>query len=589
MNANWYDESMQTVDSLTLAAVARELDARLSGARVEKIHVPTPTEMLWQLRGNREVFRLLFSVRGSFSRVHLTESRPDNPAQPPMFCMLLRKHLEGSRVLRVSQVGLERVLQIVTTGRDELGDPIERVLVAELTGKHSNLILLDRPDGTVLGSLRTVTASMSRERQIYAGIPYDPPPVPANRRDPRDVTGSDLLELLAQGGTVESAILGGMHSLSKIAIGQLCDDAGLSPKAPAQDVESEGLSRLAATWERGISNIRQGLFHAKRETGKAWDYRMLWTREEAPPPSDANALLDGYYRGIETGERLEALRATLAKDVKERLSKLATRQERIHEGVLAGERADEQKQWGELILAFGWGLPPGAKELEAPNHYLDDSPTIRIPLDSRLTPSENAQRYFRRYQKAKAGMEVSARLIAEGQEEIRYWESVATAIAQATRLEDLVEVRQELNPEVPTKGRPPRGTKKTPEAQPSRFVSSDGLEILVGRNNRQNDLLTLKLARPDDWWFHTQIIPGSHVLVRASGGELPERTRDEAAMLAAWYSQARASSKVPVVFTKKRFVKKPSGAKPGMVIYEQEKTLFVTPDAEAIARIAQDG
>ncbi len=580
---------MQTVDSLTLAAIARELNERLSGARIEKIHVPTSTEMLWQLRGNREVFRLIFSIRGAFSRVHLTESRPDNPAQPPMFCMLLRKHLEGSRVLRVEQVGLERVLQVVTTGRDELGDPIERVLVAELTGKHSNLILLDRPDGTVLGSLRTVTLAMSRERQIFAGIPYDPPPVPANRRDPRDVSGDALLDVLAAGGTVESAILGGIHSLSKLAIGQLCEDAGCSPKAEVQGLESETLSRLAATWDQAIANIREGRFYAHRETGKPWDYRVLWTRPEAPPPSDANALLDGYYLDIERGERLEALRATLAKEVKERLAKLTTRQERIREGVYAGERSEEQKQWGELILAYGYGLPPGTDVLEAPNYYVDDSPLVCIPLDPKLTPSENAQRYFRRYQKAKSGMEVSQRLLDEGQEEIRYWESVATAIAQATRLEDLVEVRHELAPEAPAKGRPPRGTKKVPESQPTRFVSSDGLEILVGRNNRQNDMLTLKLARPDDWWFHTQIIPGSHVLVRGVSGELPERTRDEAAMLAAWFSQARASSKVPVVFTKKRFVKKPSGAKPGMVIYEQERTLYVTPDAEAIARIAQEG
>lgn len=579
---------MQTVDSLTLAAIARELDARLTGTRIEKIHVPTPTEMLWQLRGNREVSRLLVSVRGAFSRIHLTDVRPDNPAQPPMFCMLLRKHLEGSRVLRVEQVGLERVVQIVTSGRDELGDPIERVLVAELTGKHSNVILLDRPDGMILGSLRTVTSTMSRERQVYAGLPYDPPPVPANRQDPRAVTGDELLNLLSRGGTVESAILAGVHSLSKIAIAQICEDAGVSPKIEAQDLESEALSRLALTWEQAFANVRGGRFHATRESGKPWDYRVLWTRSEAPPPSDANALLDAYYSAFERGERLEAMRASLAKEVKERLSKLANRQERMREGVEAGERAEEFKQWGELILAYGYGLAAGAEGLDAPNYYLEGSPIVRIPLDPKLTPSENAQRYFKRYQKAKSGMEVSQRLLAEGEEECRYWESVATAIAQATRLEDLLEIKQELSPDVPAKGRPPRGTKKPPESQPSRFVSSDGLEILVGRNNRQNDLLTLKLARPDDWWFHTQVIPGSHVLVRGVSGELPERTRDEAAMLAAWFSQARASSKVPVVYTKKRFVKKPSGAKPGMVIYEQERTLYVTPDAEAIARMTRE-
>lgn len=577
---------MQTVDSLTLAAVARELSERLSGARIERIHVPTPTEMLWQLRGGREVFRLWFCTRGAFSRVHLTEHRPENPAQPPMFCMLLRKHLEGSRVLRVSQVGLERVIQVVTTGRDELGDPIERVLVAELTGKHSNLILLDRPDGTILGSLRTVTVAMSRERQIFAGIPYDPPPVPPDRSDPRDVTGSQLLELLGRGGTIEQAILSGVHSLGKVAIAQLCHDAGVPPKSPALDLEAGALSRLAATWDQAMTNIQRGCFHATRDPGAGWDYRVLWTRSDLPPPSDANALLDAYYGGIEAGEKLETLRAALAREVKERLAKQTLRQERITEGIRAGERAEEQKQWGELILAYGYGLPAGAKELEAPNHYLEEAPMVRIPLDPLLTPSENAQRYFRRYQKAKAGMEVSTRMLAEGGEEIRYWESVATAVAQATRIEDLQEVRHELNPEAERKrtGRM-AGGKKEPESRPSRFVSSDGLEILVGRNNKQNDLVTLKLARPDDWWFHTQIIPGSHVVVRGVTGELPERTRDEAAMLAAWFSQARASSKVPVVFTRRRFVKKPSGAKPGMVIYEQEKTLFVTPDAEAIARM----
>lgn len=574
---------MQIQDSLTVAAVVAELQRVCTGARIDKIHLPTAHEMVWNLRGEGRNLRLLFSIRGNYSRLHLTERRYENPAQPPMFCMLLRKHLEGSRILRIEQLELERVVQIVTAGRDELGDPTERALVAEITGKHANLILLDKPWGSVMGSLRTVTEAISRERQIMPGLPYDPPPISSSKRDPRRLAPGDLWNVLAKGGAAEAAILSGVHSLSRAAIAQILSAAGIDPKTKGDALDAEALARLDATWAAAMGNLASGRFRPELNKGPGWEYRVLAVGAEPLPEVSVSELLDAYYGERESSERLQNQRSQLSGVVRERLDKLRNRRVGLIETVEAGRQAEELRQWGELIQAYGYGLAPRSEALEADNYYLEGSPKVTIPLDPRLTPMENAQRYFRRYQKAKGGLETSERFLAEVDAELAYWEGVETSIALSDRLTELAEIRAEIQP-VPQHKQP---KKAPPVTEPMRFVSSDGLEILVGKNNRQNDQLSMKLARQDDWWFHTQNIPGSHVLVRATGGELPERTRDEAALLAAYYSQARESSKVPVIFTQRRHLKKPSGAKPGLVIYEREKAVFVTPEPAAIAAISR--
>ncbi|MBO9542183.1 NFACT family protein [bacterium] len=574
---------MQIQDSLTLAAVVSELQRVCTGARIDKIHLPTAHEMVWNLRGEGKNLRLLFSIRGNYARLHLTQRRYENPAQPPMFCMLLRKHLEGSRILRIEQLELERVVQIVTAGRDELGDPTERALVAEITGKHANLILLDKPWGTVMGSLRTVTEAVSRERQIMPGLPYDPPPISASKLDPRRLSPGDLWTVLAKGGAAEAAILSGVHSLSRAAIAQLLAAAGIDPKAKGDTLDAEALVRLETVWQTAMENLAAGRFRPELNKGPGWEYRVLAVGAEPLPEVSVSDMLDAYYGTRETSERLENQRSQLTNLVRERLEKLRHRRVGLIETVEAGRQAEELRQWGELIQAYGYGLPPRSEVLEAENYYMEGSPRISIPLDPRLTPMENAQRYFRRYQKAKGGLETSERFLTEVEDELSYWEGVETSIRVSDRVEELAEIRAEIQP-VPAHKQP---KKAPPVTEPMRFVSSDGWEILVGKNNRQNDQLSMKLARQDDWWFHTQNIPGSHVLVRSAGGALPDRTRDEAALLAAYYSQARESSKVPVIFTQRRHLKKPSGAKPGLVIYEKEKAVFVTPEPGAIAAIAR--
>lgn len=571
---------MQVVDSITLRAIATEL-AELQGARIEKIHLPSATEMVWGLRGHGGSARLFFSTRGRYARVHLTARRWENPAQPPMFCMLLRKHLEGSRILRIEQLGLERVLHIVATGRDELGDPTERALVAEVTGNHANLILLDAPEGKVLGSLRPVTVEMSRERQILPGLPYDPPPLAEGKIDPRQLSVEGLWSLLSVGGRLEATLLKGVHSLSRMAIAQILVDARLDPGRAADSLTEREAQTLAATWDRAMRNLERGWFALELATGKAWDYRVLYTGEEPPPSTHINRFLDRYYGDREEAERLENKRAQLLRLARERLKKLDERLSQLKSSAQDSDKAERYRQWGELLLTNGQGSAPGSEAVEVQNYYLPDCPTERIPLDPRFGVSENAQRYFKKYQKARGAQVTNERFITEIAQDLEYWQGIETAIAHATRLSDLLEIEQEISP--PPPGRPVPKL----ESEPMRFRSSDGLEILVGRNNRQNDLVTLRLARPDDWWFHTRIIPGSHVLVKAPGGNLPERTKEEAAMLAAYFSRARESSGVPVIYTQRRHLKKPPASKPGFVTYSQERTLFVTPDESEVRRIGE--
>lgn len=583
---------MQIQDSLTLAAVVAELGRRLVGARIEKIHLPTSHEMVWNLRAEGRSERLLFSIRGNFARLHLTRRRFENPAQPPMFCMLLRKHMEGSRILRVEQLELERVVQIVTAGRDELGDTTERALVAEITGKHANLILLDKPWGTIMGSLRTVTPEISRERQIMPGLPYDPPPIPKGKRDPRAVRPEDLYEIMGAGESAERNVLKGVHSLSRSAIAQLLHESHIDPKAPGDSLEAESLSRLFAVWEHAMDLVSQGRFCPMLEKGPGWDYRVMCVGAPPEAPLDVSALLDAYYGEHETADRMGSQRAALMGQVRERLDKLTSRMESLEEAVTLAKEAEKLREWGELIQAYGYGLEPHADHLVAENYFHADLPKVSIPLDPRLSPIENAQRYFRRYQKAKTSLETSERFLEEARADLAYWQGVASAVQLSETPAELAEIRLEVQPAGSAKANMVKAKPGKPKAiavsEPSRYRSSDGLEILVGKNNRQNDLLTMKLARPEDWWFHTQNIPGSHVLVRADG-DLPERTREEAAMLAAYFSQARESSKVPVIYTQRRFLKKPTGAKPGFVLYEREKTLFVTPDQGAIATLSRPG
>lgn len=591
---------VQHFDSVALAAVVHEL-AALGEARIDKVGQPSGHELYLNLRAGGRNYRLYLNLRDQWARMHLTTAPLGNLPVPYAFTMQLRKYLEGSRLLRVEQPGLERVAHLVVAGRDELGDPFERVLVVELIGKYSNLFLLDSRE-QILGCLRPVTEAMCQARQLGPGLPYAPPPVDERKVPFLEADDAVFCAALegdracepsglaipphpalphggggsrggptsgrASSGRVADRLNERVAGLSKVALGQLLASLGLSPQVAVDELEA--LDPLLARLALAQADLRAGRFAPRLESGPGWSYNV-WALDRSAEDG-ASAVVDRYYGTLEARFVLEERRRVLRAALGELLRKQRTRVQEWAQSREKAESAERYRELGDLITSHVYAIAPGASAVEVTDFFAPDQPTLTLALDPQLTASENAQRYFRKYQKARNGREALDRLLAGAREELAYLEQVAIAVEQATELADLQEVADEIaaiSGQAPAKPR-------TEAPRPLELTSSDGLAILVGKNNRQNDYVTFKLAHAGDLWLHTQNIPGSHVVIRADG-EVPERTLHEAAAIAAYYSQARQSSQVPVVVTRRKFVKKPRGAKPGMVVYEQEQTLYVNP------------
>lgn len=578
--------TLQFFDAVALAAVTNELNG-LGEARIDKVGQPSTYELYLQLRAGGKNLRLYINVRDQWARLHLTRRTPANVPVPSGFTMQLRKHLEGSRLLRVEQLGLERVVRLVVAGRDELGDPFERILVVELIGKYANMFLVDAQNEEVMGCLRPVTEAMCQVRQLGPGLPYDPPPVPAGKVSFLDASEADFLACLAEPGRLADRLVTRTAGLSKAAAGQLLAALGLAADVPTDAIE--GLEALLAGLARAQASLRAGIFAPRLSAGPGWDYTMWGVGPgNAPDGPAASELLDAYYGGREDRAQLEERRRKLTVEVDGLAKKQRERLAGWEATAAKVEGAERQRELGDLLTSHMYLLSAGMASIEVDDFFAaEGAPTrVVVPLDPQLTPSQNVQRFFKRYQKARNGYKAVQDLLSVGRTEAAYLAEVATAIALAPETRDLTEIAAELavlqgKPAGPA---PRRGAPPEPPPAPLRLISSDGLPILVGKNSRQNEHVTFKEAHANDLWLHTQIIPGSHVVVRAEG-PIPETTLHEAATLAAWFSQARESSRVPVVYTLKRHVRKPRGAKPGMVIYEQEKTLFVTPDPEVVAAL----
>lgn len=561
---------MQPFDSIALTAVRYELD-RLIDARVERIYQPGNDEVVWHLRGKNGKSKLYFSTRLNAARMHLTWRDYEYPKAPPMFCMLLRKHLESMRLIRVEQTDLERVLDIVLEGYDALGDPVEKHFIAEITGKHANLILVEK--GIVLGALRPVTPSMSSVRNILPGHPYAPPPPFEGKEDPRKV--EHLYAAFAESCSLSDAMTRHYAGLSKLAIAQICDAAQVDPKTPADGLESDAIARLEKTWSNGMHALSEGWFDPRLEKGPKWDYNLWYFGESAPPEQSVSELLDRYYGSLEDTQKIDSRRRQLLNEVKERLERLEQSKAKHEEFLKEADNGEQYRLWGELLTSYSHDVPMGEKSVQLLNYYTGEP--IEIKLEPDLTATDNAQRYFKKYQKSKSSHVHHERLLKEIMEEIAYLESIVISLEMAQSPDDLAEIQQEIRPAPPkkqTKG------KVEAESEPLHFTSRDGYEIFVGKNNRQNDRLTMKMASPQDWWFHAQYIPGSHVIVKSQGEPLPPSTIEEAASLAAHFSKAKNSTKVPVIYVQRKHLKKPPAAKPGLVIYEREQVINVAPWSE---------
>ena len=587
------------LDALCLSGLVRELDGIVTGGKLDKIYQPGRDEVLFAVRtpahGN---VRLLLSANPNHPRPQLTQLSRENPDKPPMFCMLLRKHLSGARLLAVEQPGLERVVIFTLESLNELGDRVERKLVLEAIGRRSNLILLDEA-GRILDCMRRVESTLGssgpQQRALLPGMFYRLPPA-QDKLDPMAQSREDLERLLsaapeeAQG---DKWLLDTFNGLSPLVCRELNFQAGGATDARLNTLGPQGRARLLDGLEALLAQVRAGRFSPTLllRDGAPWDFTFFPVGQYGPLVESVSfptfsELLDQFYEQREHLERVKQRGQDLIRSVttaRDRTARKIAHQEQELEATRDRERL---RELGDILTSNFYQMERGMARLRTVDFYDPEGKEILIPLDPLLTPQQNAAKYYKEYNKAKTAEAVLTQQLEKNRRELDYLNSVLDTIPLAEGERDLQEIRQELTDtgylRRPAKA---RGREKRVSSKPMEFRSSSGLRISVGKNNTQNDLLTCKQAFKSDIWFHTQKIHGSHVILWTEGREPDLQSVHEAACLAAWFSQARESSKVPVDYTPVKYVKKPNGARPGMVIYTTYETAWVTPDGELAKKL----
>lgn len=576
-----------SLDGAFLSLIKNELTAKgLVGSRVDKIHQPARDELVVTLRGYKGAVRLALSANPSAARVCVTEGIADNPQSPPMFCMLLRKHLSGGRLLDITQEGLERVLSFDFECVNEIGDIVRNRLSVELLGRCSNIILLTKKNGEwrVVDSIKRIGDDVSAIRRILPGILYEAPPK-EDRLDLRFCTVEEAKERLSAypEQKLEKTLIKVFEGVSPVLCREWAFYTARDIDVPCKCLEDkERLERFGFFLNKlknALTEEGAKYFTIYDKNGKPVDFTFIPTEQygasmiqkESDSPSK---LLDGFFSGRAQAERMKQRSGDLLKSILAVYNRTAKKLE-LQKGELSacGER-EVFRVCGDLLSANIYRMEKGMNEITVDNYITGQPETIK--LDVRLTPSQNAQKCYNEYRKLDTAEKMLTKLIEQEKHELVYLDSVFDAAARAQTDAELQEIRLELSQSgYLKKGRNSSTDKTLKPLQPIKLKSKDGFDIWVGRNNLQNDKLTLKTAKGDDLWLHTKDIPGAHVIVFAGGREIPESTIEEAAHIAASNSKAKGQTKIPVDYTKVRYVKKPNGAKPGMVIFSNNKTLLV--------------
>lgn len=575
-----------SLDGAFLYATKKELEF-LIGSRVDKIHQPSREEIVISFRAMGGNHKLLMSSSGSSARVHITNSHIDNPKAPPMFCMLMRKHLGNGKLIDIRQDGLERILFLDFEAMNELGDMVKICVAIEIMGRYSNIIIING-EGKIIDSIKRVTEDMSCQRLILPGMKYQFPP--------RD----DRLNLLNYD---ENEIRQRLNSYDKTELSKalLKSFEGVAPvltrewsfyATKGNTVSSDSLTE--SMWDRLffiIKDTKNKLDNSeccftiiKEKTGALKDFSFIRINQFAnlmltTQTNSACETLDYFYTKRDDDARLKQRANDIFKVIVNAIERITKKISVQHEEIRKCDNKNELKLMGDLISSNIYRISKGDSSVEVENFYEENSPIVKIKLDVRLTPSQNAQRYYKEYRKAETAQKKLAEQIEKGEGELAYLDSVFDALSRAKSENDATELRLELAEQGYIKAY--KSKYKQPKAQPPlEFRSSDGFTILVGRNNKQNDKLTLKTAEKTDYWFHTHDIAGSHVIIRTNGETPTDTAIMEAANLAGYHSKAHSSAQVPVDYCLVKFVKKPSGAKPGMVIFTNNKTVYVSPNQE---------
>lgn len=574
------------LDGAFIHCLRDELWQRLQDTRVDKIHQPSREELVFAMRGRNGSEKLYLSARVNSPRVQLIANSLENPATPPSLCMLLRKRLTGAWLRDIRQPGLERVLYFDFDAVNELGDTVRLTLASELMGRHSNLILIGEQD-RIVDAVKRVDLSMSPTRPVLPGAPYLPPPADADRRDALLHTAAQLADAaLSSGLPLDKALQSKVQGFSPLICREIAQLAGEGDRARLETVIEKFRAALQP-------DGRRVPYLVYRPDGTPLEFSFMPITQYGlnavgREASSFSELLTDFYAEKDTAERMRRYAHDITRTVSTATERLVRKLDNQRRELAASVDRDRKRLYADLINANLHAIPKGAASVELMNYYDENCAMLTVPLDPSLSAGRNAQKYYKEYRKAKTAEEILQQQIARGEEELQYLDSVADALTRAADTRELEELRQELEQSGYLRAKKDKRRTAPQPTKPLTFVSDDGFTILVGRNNVQNDRLTTRTAKGSDWWFHTKNIPGSHTVVLTDGVEPPESTLRQAAVLAATHSKAAQSAQVPVDYTQIRHVKKPAGAKPGMVIYETNHTVYVTPDQRLAARLRKD-
>ncbi len=573
-------------DAIFMTALAGELREKLVGGKVDKLYQPARDEAVLHMRAGRENVRLLISASPSHPRAQLTKAPRENPETPPMFCMLLRKYFTGARLLELTQPSMERLLDFRFETLDELGDRVERRLVLECIGRKSNLIMLDGA-GRITDCMRRADGDLSAKRPVMPGLYYTPPE-PTGRLDPLAMAPEELRSFVLanapEGDGQDKWLLEQFNGLSPLIARELA-------------FQGEGTGEgLAERFCQLMDRVRAGEFTPTVlvRDGRPIDFTFMPVLQYGPGVElkrypTFSQLLDDFYEQKEAQERVKQRGQDFIRSVTQARNRTAKKIANQEGDLARSVDRETLRQYGDIITTNFYQMRKGQSVLRAQNYYDPECREVDIPLDPLLTPQQNAAKYYKDYKKAQKAEEMLTIQLEKNRTELSYLDSVLQMITLSEGDRDLQEIRQELMDNGYLKQHrrkmTAKGRVKVVHAKPMEFKSSAGLTILVGKNNSQNDRLTLKDADKRDLWLHAQKLHGSHVILKTGGEPPDEQSLTEAAMLAAWFSQGKESGQVPVDYTPVKVVKKPAGAKPGYVIYNTYRTIYVTPSEELVKRL----
>lgn len=574
-------------DGFTIAALVSEFQSSLTGGHVQKVAQPEPDELLLTIKKNRMNYKLQISASASLPLIHLTQNPKPSPFTAPNFCMLLRKHLNGAKILGFEQIGMERVIRICFENLNELGDVVQKALMVEIMGKHSNIIFVDEKN-KIVDSIKHINGLLSSVREVLPGREYFIPNT-KNKKDPYDVSVEDWNQgIFQKPTTIAKALYGSLTGFSATLSQELAYRSRLDGDAPTSSLNGNDRSALMEQF-RGLMHLTENrefspciLFRGPQPVEFAAFPLTMYADCECRSYSSMSEVVETFYAEKDILGRIRQKSADLRKAVTTILERSYKKRELQRKQISDTEKKEKYKIYGELLNTYGYQLQPGETTLTCVNYY--DNNEITIPVDATMSATENANKYFARYNKLKRTEEAVTKQMQENEEMVEHLESILTELDIARKEEDLHMIRQELidSGYMKRKGTSSKKNHRIPKSKPLHFVSSDGYDIYVGKNNYQNDELTFKMATGNDWWFHAKNMPGSHVIVRTSGEEPPVRTFEEAASLAAYFSKGKNADKVEIDYTQKKNVKKPGGSKPGFVVYYTNYSLMASSHIEGI-------